>query len=131
MYGKDKVKYIATADGPEPRSNEEKVYVKGISSATGNEELFEIANVIVTFEAKWTVAEMPLVHGDYDGTYFSTGSAALGDDATVQLVYIETPEGEFDVIGRLDGPLDTLGIQIPAKGDVVHADMSGATDQGR
>jgi hypothetical protein len=60
MYGKGKVKYVATADGPEPRSNGQKVYVKGISSATGQEELFEIANVIVTFEAKWAVADVSL-----------------------------------------------------------------------
>lgn len=103
-----KVRYIATGDAPEPRSNGQKVYVKGISHASGEEELFEIANVIVTFEAKRTVADMPLTHGEYDGTYYSTGSAVLGDDATVQLVYTETPGGEFNVVGRLDGPLDTL-----------------------
>jgi hypothetical protein len=123
MYGKGKVKYVATGDGPEPRSNGQKVYVKGTSHATGQEELFEIANVIVTFEAQRTVADVPLTHGEYDGTYFSTGSAALGDDVTVQLVYIETREGEFDAMGRLDGPLDTLGVQIPAKTDDAGTDM--------
>lgn len=60
LYGKGKAKYVAAADGPEPRSNGQKVYVKGISHVTGQEELFEIANVIVTFEAKWTVADVPL-----------------------------------------------------------------------
>jgi hypothetical protein len=117
MYCPGKVKYVATADGPEPRSNGQKVYIKGISYVTGHEELFEIANLIVTFEAKWTVADVPLTHGEYDGTYFSTGKAPLGDHNTVQLVYTETLEGEFDVIGRLDGTLDTLGIQIPAETD--------------
>jgi hypothetical protein len=78
MYGKGKVKYVATGDRPEPRFNGQKVYVKGISYATGQEELLEIANVIVTFEAQRTVADVPLTHGEYDGTYFSTGSAALG-----------------------------------------------------
>ncbi|WZT94675.1 restriction endonuclease [Mycobacterium avium subsp. hominissuis] len=73
LYGKGKLKYVATADGPEPRSNGQKVYVKGTSHVTGQEELFEIANVIVTFEAKWAVADVPLSHGEYDGTYFSTG----------------------------------------------------------
>jgi hypothetical protein len=131
MYGEGKVKYVATGDGPEPRSNGQKVYVKGISSATGREELFEIANVIVTFEAKWIVADVPLTHGEYDGTYFSTGKAPLGDHDTVQLVYTETPEGEFDVIGRLDGALDTLGIQIPAKTDGAGMDMPESAAQGR
>jgi hypothetical protein len=123
LYG-GKVKYIATGDGPEPRSNGQKVYVKGNSNATGEEELFEIANVIVTFEAKRTLADVPLTHGEYDGTYFSTGSAPLGDDSTVQLVYTETPDGEFDVIGRLDGPPDTLGVQIPAKTDQAGTDLA-------
>ncbi|WP_368834437.1 hypothetical protein [Mycobacterium intracellulare] len=112
MYGKGEVKYVATADGPHPRSNGQKVYVKGTSHVTGQEELFEIANVTVTFEAKWTVADVPLSHGEYDGTYFSAGTAPLGDHNTAQLVYTETSQGEFDVIGRLDGTLDTLGIQI-------------------
>jgi hypothetical protein len=130
MYGKSKVKYVATADGPEPRSNGQKVYVKGISHATGQEQLFEIANVIVTFEAKWIVADVPLTHGEYDGTYFSTGSAQLGDDATVQVVYTETTDGDFDVVGRLDGPLDTLGVQVPAKTDDADTDPDSAA-QGR
>jgi hypothetical protein len=131
MYGKRKVKYVATGDGPEPRSNGQKVYVKGISYATGQEDLFEIANVIVTFEAKWTVADVALTHGEYDGTYFSTGKAPLGDQNTVHLVYTETPQGEFDVIGRLDGALDTLGIQIPAKTDDAGTDMPESAAQGR
>jgi hypothetical protein len=130
MYGKSKVNYVATADGPEPRSNGQKVYVKGISHATGQEELFEIANVIVTFEAKWIVADVPLTHREYDGTYFSTGSAQLGDDATVQLVYTETTDGDLDVIGRLDGPLHTLGVQVPAKTDDADTDPESAA-QGR
>jgi hypothetical protein len=115
MYGEGKVKYVATGDGPEPRSNGQKVYVKGISSATGQEELFEIANVIVTFEAKWTVADVPLTHGEYDGTYFSTGKASLGGHNTVQLVYTETPEGEFDVIGRLPAPSTLSGFRSQPK----------------
>jgi hypothetical protein len=61
------------------------------------------------------VADVPLTHGEYDGTYYSTGSAPLGDDNTVQLVYTETRDGALDVIGRLDGALATLGLQIPAK----------------
>lgn len=113
MYGNGGMQYVATGDGPKPRSNGQKVYVKGVSCTTGQEELFEIANVIVTFEAKWAVADVPLTHGDYDGTYFSTGSAPLGHDATVQLVYTETTDGDLDVIGRLDGPLDALGVQFP------------------
>ncbi|PBA70562.1 hypothetical protein CKJ76_18565 [Mycobacterium avium] len=131
LYGKGKLKYVATADGPEPRSNGQKVYVKGTSHVTGQEELFEIANVIVTFEAKWAVADVPLSHGEYDGTYFSTGTAPLGDHNTVQLVYTETPEGEFDVIGRLDGTLDTLGIQIPAEAADPATDMPASATQGR
>jgi hypothetical protein len=117
LYGKGRGKYIATGDGPEPRSNGQKVYVKGISHVKGEEELFEIANVIVTFQAERTVADVPLTHGEYEGSYYSTGSAPLGDHNTVQLVYTETPDGKFDVIGRLDGPLETLGVQIPAKTD--------------
>lgn len=130
LYGKGKLKYVATADGPEPRSNGQKVYVKGISCVTGQEELFEIANVIVTFEAKWTVADVPLSHGEYDGTYFSAGTAPLGDHNTVQLVYTETPEGEVDVIGRLDGTFDTLGIQIPAETADPGTDMPDSATQG-
>ncbi|MCH9731723.1 MAG: restriction endonuclease [Actinomycetia bacterium] len=115
MYGKGKAKYVVTCDGPEPRFNNQKVYIRGISCVTGQEELFEIANVIVTFEARLTVADVPLTHGEYDGTYFSTGQAPLGDSNAVQLVYTETPEGELDVIGRLDGPLDeVLGIHVDA-----------------
>jgi hypothetical protein len=102
LYGKGRVKYIATGDGPEPRSNGQKVYVKGISHATGEEQRFEIANVIVTFEAERTVANVPLTHGEYDGTYYSTGTAPLGDDNSVQLVWTENADGEFDVMGRLD-----------------------------
>jgi hypothetical protein len=117
LYGKGRGKFTATGDGPEPRHGGQKVYVKGISHSTGEEELFEIANVIVTFQAERTVADVPLTHGEYEGTYFSTGSAALGDDATVQLVYTETRDGGFNAIGRLDGPLETLGVQIPAKTD--------------
>lgn len=117
LYGKGRGKFTATGNGPQPRRGGQKVYVKGISHSTGKEELFEIADVIVTFQAERTVAEVPLTHGEYQGTYFSTGSAALGDDATVQLVYTETPDGEFDAIGRLDGPLETLGVQMPAEPD--------------
>jgi hypothetical protein len=91
LHGEGNVKYIVTCDGPDPRSSGQKVYVKGNSLASGAEELFEIANVIVTFEAKRTVADVPLTHGEYDGAYYSTGSAALGDDATVQLVYTGLP----------------------------------------
>lgn len=109
-YRKGKVKYVATADGPELRFKGQKVYVTGLSYATRREELFEITNVIVTFEAQRTVADVPLTHGEYDGTYFSTGSGALGGDATVQLVYTETLEGGFDLIGRLDGTLESLGV---------------------
>jgi hypothetical protein len=115
LYGKRKLRYVATADGPEPTSNGQKLYLKGISSATGKEELFEITNVIVTFEAKWIVADVSLTHGEYDGTYFSTGAGPLGHGNTVQLVYTESPDGEFDLIGRLDGTLETLGIQIPVQ----------------
>lgn len=115
LYGERDVRYIATAHGPSPRSNGQKVYIKGISHSTGQEELFEIADVAVTFEAKWSVADVPLTHGEYDGTYFSTGSAALGDANTVQLVYTETPEGELDVAGRLDGTVASLGLDIAPK----------------
>jgi hypothetical protein len=111
LHGKGKWKCLASGDGPEPRSNGQKVYVKGISSMTGKEELFEIANVIVTFEVERTVAYLPLTHGEYDGTYYSTGSAALGDANTVQLVYTETPGGELDVVGRIDGPIGIFGLQ--------------------
>jgi hypothetical protein len=113
LYGKGRVKYIAIGDGPEPRSNGQKVYVKGISHATGEEELFEIANVIVTFEAERTVADVPLTHGEYDGTYYSTGTAPLGDDNSVQLVWTENADGEFDVVGKLDH----LGIRVPPQTD--------------
>lgn len=89
LYGERDVRYIATSHGPSPRSNGQKVYIKGVSHSTGQEELFVIADVGVTFEAKWSVADVPLTHGEYDGTYFSTGSAALGDANTVQLVYTD------------------------------------------
>ncbi len=103
-----KVKYIGTGDGPEPRLEGQKVYLKGVSHATGEEELFEVANVVVTFEAKRTVADVPLTHGEYDGTDFSAGSASLGHDATVQLVYTKTPDGRLEFRVRLDGPRATL-----------------------
>ena len=104
QYGEGKVRYVLTGNAPEPRFSGKKVYVKGIAQETGEEELFEIADVIVTYEAARTVAEMPLFHGEYDGTYFSTGAAPLGDDNSVQLVWTENGEGDFNVIGRLDHP---------------------------
>jgi hypothetical protein len=131
LYGKGRGKYIATGDGPKPRSNGQKVYVKGISHVTGEEELFDIANVIVTFQAERTVADVPLTHGKYEGTYYSTGSAPLGDHNTVQLVYTENLDGKFDAIGRLDGPLDTLGVQIPAKTDEAGTETPDSADHGR
>jgi hypothetical protein len=126
-YGKGKWRCVATGDGPEPRSSGQKVYMKGKSNATGEEELFEIANVIVTFQAERTVADVPLTHGEYDGTYYSTGSAALGETSTVQLVYTETPEGKFEVVGRIDGPIDILGLQNPIRTD--EADASSPADR--
>lgn len=97
-----RVKYVATADFPEPTFKGQKLYVKGISHETGEEELFEIANVIVEFEAEWTVTEVPLTHGEFDSSYYATGTAPIGDADAVQLVVRETPEGQFDVMGRLD-----------------------------
>lgn len=114
-YGKGKFQYLARGDYPHPTFNGQKFYVKGIVDATGQEELFEIANVILTFEAQLTMVEMPLSHGEYDGIYFSTGLGVLGD-ATVQSVYTETTEGGLDVVGRIDGPLDTLGLKTLTKG---------------
>lgn len=113
-YGKGKFQFLFTGDYPGPTINGQKIYVKGIDPA-GQEVLVELANVIVTFEARRTVAEVNLSHGEFDGTYFATGSGALGE-AKVQLVYIETAEGGLDVIGRIDGPLDTLGLKTPAEG---------------
>lgn len=115
QYGTGKFQYLATGDYPDPKFNGQKLYVKGLDPA-GHEILLELANVIVTFEAKRIVADVSLRHGEYDGTYFSTGTGALGD-AKVQLVYTETPEGGFDVVGRIDGPLDTLvGLKTVAEG---------------
>lgn len=115
QYGTGKFQYLATGDYPNPKFNGQKIYVKGLDPA-GREILLELVNVIVTFEAKRIVADVSLRHGEYDGTYFSTGSGALGD-AKVQLVYTETPEGGFDVVGRIDGPLDTLvGLKTVAEG---------------
>lgn len=107
-HGDGPVKFVATGDGPNPRFAGQAVYAKAISNATGHEELFEVVNVIVTFEAQRTIADVPLTHGEYDGTYYSTGSAALGADATVQVVYTEATDGQLNAIARLDGPLDTL-----------------------
>ncbi|WP_052540823.1 restriction endonuclease [Mycobacteroides abscessus] len=117
LYGKGKAKYVATGEYPEPKFNGQNLYAKGTSHETGEEELFEIANVIVTFEAERTVADVSLTHGEYDGTYYSTGSAPLGDGNTVQLVYTETTDGKFDVMGRLDGTLASLGLLMPAATD--------------
>lgn len=115
QYGTGKFQYLATGEYPNPKFNGQKIYVKGLDPA-GCEILLELVNVIVTFEAKRIVADVRLRHGVYDGTYFSTGSGALGD-AKVQLVYTETPEGGFDVVGRIDGPLDTLvGLKTVAEG---------------
>ena len=57
------------------------------------------------------MADVPLTHGEFDGTYYSTGTAPLGADNSVQLVWTETPDGEFDVMGKLDH----LGINAPPK----------------
>src|SRR6476661_1732358 len=84
-YGKGKVKYVATGEHPQPLFNNQKVYLKGISPMTGAEDLYGIANVIVTFEVERTVAEVLLTHGEYDGTYYSTGTGALGEGNSLQL----------------------------------------------
>ncbi|WP_081633465.1 restriction endonuclease [Mycobacterium sp. 360MFTsu5.1] len=126
LYGKGKVKFVATGDAPEPRSDSQKVYVKGISCETGEEALCEITNVIVTFEAERTVANVPLTHGKYEGTYYSTGSAPLGDGNTVQLVCTEAPDGTLDVIGRVDGAIASLGLQIPAETNEANAGKPAA-----
>lgn len=84
QYGTGKFQYLAMGDYPNPNFNGQEIYVKGLDPA-GREILLELVNVIVTFEAKRIVADVSLRHGEYDGTYFSTGSGALGD-AKVQLV---------------------------------------------
>lgn len=111
-------RHVAVGDSPEPRYNGQKVYIRGNSTSTGEEELFEIANVIVTFHAERTVAVVPLTHGEFDGTYYSTGTAPLGVDNAVQLVWTETADGEFDVMGKLDH----LGIRVPPQTDEGHHD---------
>lgn len=107
-YGKGKVKYVATGDGPQPLFNGQKVYLEGVSHKTGEKELFEIANVIVEFETHRTIADVPLTHGEYDGSYFSTGTAAIGEGNTLQLASRETADGEFDLMGRIDGTVGSL-----------------------
>ena len=52
-------RHVAVGDSPEPRYNGQKVYIQGVSTSTGQEELFEIANVIVTFHAERTMAVVP------------------------------------------------------------------------
>jgi hypothetical protein len=95
-------KHLVIADSPEPRYKGQKLHIRGTSTSTGEEELFEIANIIVTFYVERSVAEVPLTHGEFDGTYYSTGGAPLGDENAVQLVYTETADGGFDFIGRLE-----------------------------
>jgi len=130
QYGTGKFQYLATGDYPDPTVNDQKIYVKGLDPA-GREILLELVNVIVTFEAKRIVADVSLRHGEYDGTYFSTGTGAL-DDAKVQLVYTETPEGGFDVVGRIDGPLDTLlGLTNVAEGYDADSKPSNRTNLTR
>lgn len=126
QYGTGKFQFLATGDYPDPKFNDQKIYVKGLDPA-GREILLELVNVIVTFEAKRIVADVSLRHGEYDGTYFSTGTGALGD-AMVQLVYTETPEGGFDMVGRIDGPLDTLvGLKTEAEGYDADSQLSNQT----
>ena len=105
-------RHVAVGDLPEPRYNGQKLYIRGTSTSTGREELFEIANVIVTFHAERSVAVVPLTHGEFDGTYYSTGTAPLGIDNAVQLVWTETAEGELGVMGKLDH----LGIRVLSPG---------------
>jgi hypothetical protein len=116
-YGKGKVRYVATGDGPQPLFDGQKVYLEGISNETGERELYEIANVIVEFQTERTIADVSLRHGDYDGTYFSTGTAALGEGNELQLVYTETADGEFEMMGRIDGTIESLG---PLLGSNLH-----------
>ncbi len=108
-YGEGKVKFVATGDSPAPVFNGQKVYLKGISNKSGEEELFEIANVIVQFEAQRTVVDVALTHGEYDGTYFSTGKSGLDQGNPLQLVCTENIDGEFDLMGRIDGTVESLG----------------------
>jgi hypothetical protein len=129
-YGKGKVKYIATGDGPQPLFNGQKVYLKGVSNKTGEEELFEIANVIVEFETQRTIADVPLTHGEYDGTYFSTGTAALGEGNTLQVVSRETADGEFDLMGRIDGTVGSLEKLITVKTDAAGTEPPNPAAQG-
>ena len=101
-------RHLAIGDSPEPRYNGQKLYIRGTSTSTGEEELFEIANIIATFHAERTVADVPLTHGEFDGTYYSTGTGALGEDNAVQLVWTETADGKFNVMGRLQH----LGVRV-------------------
>lgn len=113
-YGEGKVRFVATGDGPAPVFNGQKVYLKGISSQSGEEELFEIANVVVQFEAQRTVVDVAVTHGEYDGTYFSTGKSVVGQGNSLQLVCTENVDGEFDLMGRIDGTVESLGPLIGA-----------------
>lgn len=113
-YGEGKVKFVATGDGPNPVFDGQKVYLRGVSSQSGEEELFEIVNVIVEFEAQRTVVDVAVTHGEYDGTYFSTGKSGVGEGNSLQLVYTENVDGEFDLMGRIDGTVESLGPLIGA-----------------
>jgi hypothetical protein len=113
-YGEGKVKFIASGDGPDPVFNGQKVYLKGISSQSGEEELFEIVNVIVEFEAQRTVVDVAVTHGEYDGTYFSTGKSGVGEGNSLQIVCTENVDGGFDLMGRIDGTVESLGPLIGA-----------------
>ena len=99
------------------------MYIRGNSTSTGEGELFEIANVIVTFRAERSVAVVPLTHGEFDST-MTPREQPLGLDNAVQLVWRETADGEFDVIGKLDH----VGIRVPPQTDEVGTEPVTASD---
>ena len=53
-------KHRAIGDSPQPRYKGQKLYIQGTSTSTGEEELFEIANIIAIFHAERSVADLPL-----------------------------------------------------------------------
>jgi len=129
QYGDGKYKIVATVDSPKPLFGDKKVYIKALIGPAGKEELCEITNVIVEFEAQRTIVDVPLTHGEYDGTYFSTGKGILGQGNALQLVYTENEDGEFDLMGRIDGTVESLAPLLGATMGVPKSEPSDAAEE--
>ncbi|OBI08551.1 hypothetical protein A5714_01905 [Mycobacterium sp. E2462] len=97
-----------TLDQEHPRANDEPVYLIGGDEAPVPQTLRRITLIEITGKVKAHVVEVPLKHGQYDGTPYSTGTAVVGDD-TFHWVITEGDEGPRMGVRVLNANSPTTG----------------------